>query len=69
MFLNRQYRARAIGILAAYALVAAGILIGVLLDSRRDPAATKAATPAERPEMQRVDNSSAEGKPRCDVVC
>jgi hypothetical protein len=81
MFVQRNYRARFIGIFAAYAVVIAGLVISAILDPSAEPATTNVETQVEppreppvepKPERQRiksVNNSSSAPGQRCDTVC
>jgi hypothetical protein len=70
MFLNRDYRARAIGLAVAYAVVITGLIIGAALDS---PPAKSASQPiqqsAERQPGKTAHDSAAGVVKRCDTVC
>jgi hypothetical protein len=70
MFLNRDYRARAIGILGAYAVVIAGVLIGASLESSSTNGASKDTHPTVEPHQANAAKDSLPGSDaRCDTVC
>jgi hypothetical protein len=63
MFLSRQYRARAMGLVAGYAVVIAALVINGVFDSSRADSASAVTHPAE-------DSRPASGiDSRCDPVC
>jgi hypothetical protein len=57
MFLSRDYRARAIGLAVAYAVVITGLIIAAAMEPSPAPGASKGASP------------TAELPKRCDTVC
>jgi hypothetical protein len=69
MFLNRQYRARAIGILAAYAVVITGILIGVIRESSSNEPTPQVSTESRETRTIEVYDCSTRLQDRPDSTC
>jgi hypothetical protein len=69
MFLNRQYRARAIGILAAYAVVITGILIGVIRESPSNEPTPQVSNESREARTIEVYDCSTRLRDRPDSTC
>ena len=65
MFLRRDYRNRAIGLIGAYALLLAGIVASGTFDAPR--AGVRAIV--EHPETKRADDCSSALEDRRETVC
>jgi hypothetical protein len=70
MFLSREYRARAIGLAVAYAVVITGLIIGAAMEPSPAPAASQGTPPtAERQQTNSPADSAADLPRRCGTVC
>jgi hypothetical protein len=69
MFLNRQYRARAIGILAAYAVVITGIFIGAIRESSSQEPTPQVFNESREARTIKVDDCSFHLQHRPDSIC
>ena len=70
MFLSREYRSRAVGVAAAYAVLVAGIVLTAALDSSPAKGATQATIVApERREIKRLDDCASSLEDRSEIVC
>lgn len=70
MFLNREYRGRAIGLAAAYAVLVAGIVFTRTLDLAPASRASMVTSPTiDRPQTTRAEDFASAPRVCTDTVC
>jgi hypothetical protein len=69
MFLSREYRARAVGLLAAYAVVITGLIVGAALEPSAKGASKDTHPTAERQQPNTLEDPTSADQKRCDTVC
>ena len=69
MFLRRNWRNRAIGLIGAYAVLIAGIAASGAFELPRLPARATVEHAPENPETKRADDCSSALEDRRETVC